>query len=222
MKNKLFIVFLFITSLAKASDSLVLQLDVTASFFTTDHLQSIYYINDKDEIVKYESKTLEHFTYSNKQLGKPTYIDAGNPLKIIALYPDFNTVVWLDNTLSAIQILKLNQLPDQKNYLATTICRGQEDNTFWIFDISSNRLIQLDDRGSTLLQSEVFTDMFPYELIPKQLLFANETLYVNCESNEILLFDVFGNYVSAMDIESEGYLQIIDKKFIFLKSQMLY
>jgi hypothetical protein len=222
LKNKLTIIFLFITFAATAADSLVLKIDATASFFTTDHLQNIYYINEKYEIIKYEYDTKQQRTFSNKQLGKPTYIDVTNPLKILVLYPDLNTIVWLDNTMSAMQVLKLNQLPEGKNYLAGVMCKGADDNTFWIFDKLSNKLIQIDERGNTMMQSEVFTDMLPGTYIPKQLLFANETIYVNCVSNEILLFDVFANYVSAMDIESEGLLQIVDKKFIFLKSQMLY
>jgi hypothetical protein len=200
----------------------VLQIHVTASFFTTDHLQDIYYINAENEVVKYEWQTKETFTYSNKQLGKPTYIDASNPLKVIVLYPDFNTIAWLDNTMSVIQTLKLNQLPDNKNYLATTLCSGQQDNVFWIFDQISNKLICLDERGNTLLASETFTDMFYTSYIPQQLLFENNTVYVNCISNEILLFDVFANYASAIDIESEGFLQITEKNFLYLKSEMLY
>ncbi|MFN0275833.1 MAG: hypothetical protein ACKVPJ_08820 [Chitinophagales bacterium] len=222
MKSKFLVAFLCITSYAKASDSLVLQIEVATSFFTTDHLENIYYITVENEIVKYEWQTKETFTFSNKQLGKPSYIDVSNPLKVLVLYPDFNTIAWLDNTLSSIQLLKLNQLPDDKDYLVTTVCAGQQDNVFWIFDQLSNKLISLDERGNTLFASEAFTDMFFNPYIPQQLLFENNTVYVKCTSNEILLFDVFANYVSAMDIESEGFLQITEKNFLYVKSGMLF
>lgn len=222
MKNKFLFILLFTVSFAHAADSLVLQIPVSASFFTTDHLQNIYYVNAENEVVKYDWQTKKSISYSNKLLGKPTYIDASNPLKILVLYPDFNTVCWLSNTMSAIQALKLNQLPGNKNYLATALCAGQQDNMFWIFDALSNKLLCIDEQGNTLYASETFTDMFTNAYQPLQLLFQNNTLYVNCSGNEILVFDVFANYVSTIQVESEGYVQIIDKNIIFLKSQMLH
>ena len=34
-------------------DSLLYSVDVTSSYFTTDHLQNLYYINGKNEVIKY-------------------------------------------------------------------------------------------------------------------------------------------------------------------------
>lgn len=222
MKLNILIAFFLITSFAKAADSLLLQIPVQASFFTTDNLQNIYFVNEKDEIVKYEWQTQETFTYSNKQLGKPVYIDAKNPMKVVVLYADLNTAVWLDNTLSAIQTVNFNTLPDKRNYLAKAICKSDEDNAIWIFDALSNKIIKLDERGNTLILSEAFTDMFSAEYIPQQLFYDEQTLYVNCTDDQILLFDAFANFERILDIESAGIIQYINKKFIYLKTGMLH
>lgn len=209
-------------SFLHAADSLVQKITVRSSFITTDNLQNLYFINEQNDLVLYHVLTKDSIFFSNKQLGTPTYIDATNPLKIMVLYPDFNTIVWLDNTLSQIQSLKLSQLPDGKNYLATALCKGQEENTFWIFDALSYKLIELDERGITLKRSEAFTDIFYSPYTPTQLIFSDQKLYVNTSAKEILVFDVFANYEKTLSFHPEGFIQILQKKFYYINTELFY
>lgn len=83
LKSNCFILFLCISFSVSATDSLLYSVDLTSSYFTTDHLQNLYYINGKNEVIKYEFNSGIEYTFSDKRLGKPTYIDASNPMQYL-------------------------------------------------------------------------------------------------------------------------------------------
>ncbi len=208
---------LCISFTATASDSLLYSADVPSSFFTTDHLQNLYYINAKNEVVKYEFTTGIEYTFSDKRLGKPTYIDAGNPMRVLVFFPDFYTVVIMDNTCSAIQIINLTSTTDKNSYLPFVVCTQPDDNYFWIYDQLSRRLIQLDERGNKVLESETFDALFGDEVLPAQLLYYNQNIYLADKNNRVLIFDMYGTYYKTIPLPATGYLQVANGNFVFLQ-----
>lgn len=215
MKAKILIAFILISSAVSATDSLLFSVNMPCSFFTTDHLQNMYYITPANEVVKYEFSTGRTFTYSDKRLGKPTYIDAANPMKVLVFYSDFYTLVILDNKCAAISVLNLTLTTDRNSYLPFVVCAEAESDNYWIYDQLSRRLIKLDERGSKILESEAFDALFNDAVLPAQLIYDNQTIYLIDKNYRILLFDLYGTFIQEIITQSSGWLQIVNKKFVF-------
>ncbi|MFN3939137.1 MAG: hypothetical protein ACK4IY_01035 [Chitinophagales bacterium] len=215
MKGKFLIAFIFITTAVSAADSLLYTVHLPCSFFTTDHLQNLYYISPENEVVKYDFSTGRTYTYSDKRLGKPTYIDASNPMKVLVFYADFYTLVILDNKCTAISVLNLTLTIDRSSYLPLVVCAEAEADYYWIYDQLSRRLIKLDERGNKVLESEPFDALFNEVVLPAQLVYENQTIYLIDKNYRILLFDLFGTYMHAIITQSSGWLQIVNKNFVF-------
>ena len=170
--------------------------------------------------MKYNVNTPDSLIYSNKNLGTPTYIDAANPMKILVFYPDFNSFVLLDNKLAELNVIRLNGR--EKNYLPAAICREEESDNIWLYDELSRKLIRLDEKGNATAQSEAFDAMFEEPVVPFQLIFHDQSLYLMDTAGKILVFDQFANFYTAFDFSVTGFVQITDKKYIFIKDNKLF
>lgn len=203
-------------------DSLLRFIPASTTFFTTDQLSNIYYINEQYEIVKYIWTEERTFTYSNKQLGKPSWVDASNPMQVLVLYPDVQTVVILDSRMGQINLLRLLSTPDGYSYLPLAACAQPEDDFFWIFDGLQQKLVKLDERGMTVAESEVFTSMFDFTVLEPKLYYQGQTLFLADTVPGILLFDRFGSFVRAMEFSSQSMLQIERDHFLFLENDSMH
>ena len=89
--------------------------------------------------------------FSNVSLGDITSVDTFNPLKLLLLYEDFNTVLLLDNRLTEIQKIDFNAItPYRTISLASTASR----NSFWYYNLENQKVELFDYRtNSTLAQT---------------------------------------------------------------------
>ncbi|MEL6988264.1 MAG: hypothetical protein AAGK97_10580, partial [Bacteroidota bacterium] len=76
--------------------------------FAFDKLNQLYINTRQNELLKYGNVNNLEFRYSDYDLGDIEIIDVSNPLKILLYYADFQTIVFLDNNLSEIERIKLN------------------------------------------------------------------------------------------------------------------
>lgn len=195
MKNSIFI-FLFCFSLnCFGEDSLILKINVTSTFFTTDNLFNIYYINDKQEIIQFNYVDSTERSYSNKQFGNPTLIDASNALKVLIFYKDYNTVVFLDNKLAELTVIKLSNNINKNNYQPTAICKENESDFVWMYDDLSRKLIKLDESGNVNAESEAFDQLFDFSIQEPKLFSVNNKIYLYTTTRGLLVFDNYANYI---------------------------
>lgn len=217
LKNNYLILFFCISISVSATDSLLYSVEVASNYFTTDHLQNLYYINGKNEVIKYEFTSGIEYTYSDKRLGKPTYIDASNPMRVLVFFPDFYTVVILDNTCSAMNIINLTSTTDKNSYLPYVVCAQADENYFWIYDQLSRKLVKLDERGNKVLESEAFDALFSDVVLPSQLIYYNQSVYLIDKNYRVLLFDLYGTFHNEIRTQTIGYIQVIKNNFVFLQ-----
>lgn len=213
--------FISFASCAAAADSLLAEIPVRASLFTTDHLFNLYYINAKKEIVRYHTDDGSTITYSNLKLGTPVSMDASNPLKVLVFYPDFNALVLLDNTFAALTVLNLNRTPDGHSYKPAAVCKEAETDYIWIYDELTRRLIRIDEQGNLILQSEAFDQLFSDVIVPVRLVYADTYLYLLDKSGKILVFDRFGNFFKTLDVQAADFLQADDHSLLYIDSGKL-
>lgn len=221
MKFFTIIIFIFSGIIARPQDSVICRLDVHAAYFTTDQYQNIYFINDQNEIVKYNVLTKDSITFSNKQLGTPAYIDASNPLKVLVLYPDYSSIVLLDKQLAALSFLQFNAPQTDNYYKPVVACKEEQGDHIWIYDELSRKIIQLDERGNKINESEVFDQLFDATPDPYQLIASGQKLYLFDHILGVIVFDIFSSYVMTLDLVGDSYAQIIADKIIFISNDQI-
>lgn len=135
-------------------------------FATTDGLGQTYTLGADNSVVKYSPTAKPLARYTHNQLGRVTYLDARNPLKLLGWYPDFQTVLFLDRTLSPLGTLPVADF----GYLAPTALCTAADGNVWLYDESLQQLFKVTPEGSRLAQSQQLSQVWPQPLRLLQLL----------------------------------------------------
>jgi len=140
--------------------------------------------------VLYKQKKSEKWEYKNLSLGTIHTIDFINPLKILVFYKDFNTAVLLDNQLSEITKISLNDF----NILAQT-CSIASQNRLWVYDNLSNQLVLVDylNKKNTLI-NQPFKNTFKYYKSDYNNWFSIS------EENNMLIYDNYGKVTTRGSI----------------------
>ena len=136
---------------AQPVDSLWLPVYEKASlrYFALDPLQQLLTVGTDDEVIQYTPNGQELFRYHNTVLGDLATVDAADPFNILLFFPEQQTVVLLDRTLSDRAQLDLRTTPVQN---ATAAARSY-DNNLWVYDDFAGRLFKLSSRGEVLFTS---------------------------------------------------------------------
>ena len=88
--RKIYFLLITLTAFAFVTDqfSLVKTISIKTDFITTDNLGNCYAVRG-NILEKYDYKGTLLKTYSNKQYGKISFVDATNPLKLLVFYNGF-------------------------------------------------------------------------------------------------------------------------------------
>lgn len=122
----------------------------TFRFFTTDRLNQLYLVTEKDEVIKYTAEGQVQFDYPNTTLGILGAIDVADPFSPMLFYPDQQLIVQLDRTFGERSRLDLRTTPIQN---ATAIARSH-NNQIWVYDDYAYQLILLSPTGTIQVQSD--------------------------------------------------------------------
>lgn len=195
LRNKLLLILLLSSKFVFAGDSVLCKINTLANYFTVDALQYVYLINSSNEIVRTDCSGTIYKTYSNKFLGTPTLIDAGNPLKILVFYPDYQTVIILDNQLSEIAELSLTGVKAGSGFQPSSICKHAGTDHIWMYDELSRKLIRFDESGNVLASSEGFDQLFDFNVVVTGLFSVGDQVYIATETAGVLVFDAYASFV---------------------------
>jgi len=198
-----------------------------ATFITTDKLQNVYVITEGGEFIKYTPEGKEIARYNNFSLGNPQLVDATNPFQILLYFPEFMTVVTLDNTLNEAARYELFDLLDVNEVEA--LCFANDGNV-WLYDPTTFTLKKINRNSEVLLESENFTLIFDELPQPNFLIERNNYLYMNDPERGIFVFDVYGAYENLIPITDLETIQVVDEQLVYAKkgtlqgfhTQMLY
>lgn len=193
LRLSLIILFIFRCFSAQATDSLLTQIPVAHTFFTTDVYNNIYCITPDNEIVRYNLNATTRVTFSNVRYGKPSFIDAGNPLKTLVYYADLQTLVILDKMLADIAVLRFSNI-NGTSYRPSVICRASGGDHIWLFDDLSQRVVRLDETGNLIAMSEPWYQLNLDEGTPIWMQSAQDQVYIYTSSGQLHIFDAFGTW----------------------------
>lgn len=181
--------------------------------FTTDNLQNIYVITPQSEVVKLNSKGQVLFRYPNKTLGQAAFLDATDPFNLLLFFPEYQTVLLLDHTLSPIARYNLFQL----GLFQVHAVGMAGDGSVWVYDEANFRLKKITPSGAVKAESGDLSLVPGKAIQPNFLTERQQHVFLNAPQTGILVFDAFGRYLKTIDIKGLREFQIIDNRIVYFK-----
>ena len=185
-------------------------------YFVTDNLLNIYVVTSKNEILKYNQDGSFESRYANLKLGKLAQVDAMNPFKLMLYYSDFQTVQLVDNELNSLGSFNLQDLGVSR----VGGVAMADDGKIWIYDAGTNKLMTLMGRNPAQVAQN---SIVPFAgSTPVQMIFRNNTLYVNVPDKGIYTFDRLGKYQKLLNIKNVNYFQVVDNQLFYNQLGKMY
>jgi hypothetical protein len=182
------------------------------AFVGVDGLDNMYFIKNN---ILFKKNKEETWQYENISLGNITQVDIQNPLKIILLYENFNTIVLLDNQLNETQ--KINFSENTIPILVSAMGIASQ-NKLWIFDSISQQMGLFDYLKNTFKPiAPSFKGNFKYsESDFNTFQWIDDKLNWNS-------CDIFGKITTLGKTADFDQIQFVNEHAIlFLKDEKLY
>ncbi|WP_320815813.1 hypothetical protein [Flavobacterium sp.] len=218
MKTALSYLFLIVNfSLAAQTNYTCNKLDSLSfekaeQFLGKDNFQNYYYTSNNQLFKQNKNKT---YNYKNIALGKIHDIAIENPLQIVLLYKNFNTVVLLDNQLNEVQKIDFNTIDP---FLTITSIGFGGQNKLWFFDSNTQKIGLYD-----LITSSVKFLSTPFKgIISKKMATYNFLYFINYY-NEYLSISIFGKIENLGSIPANDDFCFLDEsKIIFTNNDSFF
>lgn len=198
LKVNFIIFFSFVHFFAVSQKNEIFSIEQKNDFAKIDKTGNLYLVNGT-QLIKFNLKGEQEFSFSKPNFGNIFQIDVSNPLNILVFYRISQTIVRLDNTNSIIG----NPINLQEYNIgdALAIANGQE-NGFWVFDGINYELSFIDFNGQTLHKSNSIRRLNNQRIEnPKIGIFNNRIhLFTN---NNFHIFDNRANLIETVSFESE-------------------
>ena len=204
----------------QSGQDFVLKQTIPGSFtdFTIDDLLNIYTLSQTNELTKFDAKGTVLFRYSNNETGRPANIDVSNPLNILLFYPDYQTAITLNRTLTESGKYELFG-PDLLE--VTAACLSIE-NKLWIFEASNFRLKLIDERGRTIELSDDLSLYFDQPPVITQMEAHKGYIYANVPESGIIIFDNFAQFDKELPYPGIKHFQYFQNHLIFQRDTSLF
>jgi len=192
-----------------SQDSLLIDLEV-------DKLGNYYTFDNFGEVKMYISNELT-YSFSNSNYGTLAMIDVSNPHKILLFYREQQIIILLDNSLSKIGEINL----DNNSYF--TALGMSNDGNIWLYDSFLLRLKKIDKAGNSIDESFPANNIIPENIIDSKIIERENYVMVLDKKEGILLYNNMGVYERTLPILDIDKPTIIDGKvYYFNKRTNIY
>lgn len=169
-----------------------LTLPVRADYATADHLSNIYVLLD-NSVIKYDSTGHKTAEYSNRRLGNAAFVDVTNPLKIMVLYPGFQTAVLLDRTLTEMGRINFNDL----GFTGFRTAAATPDGNLWVYDDITSKATKISLDGAILFESRPLNTLFPHGFSPARIRDDGQSVFLNDPEHGLCMLDQYAQVINT-------------------------
>lgn len=191
---------------------------VIATFLSSDKLGNCYIVNDKHEVMKISRNGEILYNYTEKSLGRISFVGTTNPLKILIYYPDYSTIITVDNTLSQTGRINLFELGSNSVSAACVAL----DNNIWIYDEVLFKLRKFDDKFTIVAESEDLNVQLGFAVHAHYLYEKDNYLYLNDPDTGIFVFDAYGTFYKTIPLKGLNYFQKVQDQLVYFKDGKLW
>ena len=189
---------------------LKLTLSVSAANFTTDPIGNLY-VYDKGDITKYNVDGREIARFSTREFGNITYLDASNPLKVVAIFKEFSKAIILDASLAEQARIELSfpGIP-----FVNVICSSREQG-YWIVDPVAKQIKKMNDQLQITQEGTPLRQITDQEMSPDFMIDSGNWLVVHADGYGLMVFDRFGTYYKTIAVQPPGIIQAAGHDILF-------
>ncbi len=152
-----------------------------------DKLGDYYTISSNGSVNKYHAEK-KLFTYSNSFEGVLAAVDVTNPHKLLLFYPEQQTILLLDNSLSQISKIVLKSTT---YYSAVGMAN---DGNIWVYDSYLAKLKKIDSTGRELDESFPIGQYYPEDIVNSKIIDRGNYVIMADSKEGILLFNNMGYF----------------------------
>jgi hypothetical protein len=187
--RSLIVVWLCFYSLASQSQDL--QIADNVRFFRLDEIGNVYYVDNRNTVVKYEPNIKRYTKFADLKSGQVRALDVSNPLRILVHYGEQFVVRILDVNMTEINVFEIKR--SYPNGWVRLVC-SSNNNGLWMYDELNRKLIKVAEQLITQFETGDLYLVTSKKLSPNFMLEYGEELYLNDPKLGILVFDLFGGY----------------------------
>jgi len=190
---------------------LVRAFPVKGKYLTTDFIKSAYVVNDKDQVLKFDSLGRLSGIFNENRYGPVDQIDPTAPFNVLVFFKEFNTIVAADAVMATKHLYKLENIDINE---IGAVCMSY-DNNVWVFDQASNKLKKVAKNYDILHESEDVSQILGLSISPTFMVEREKMIFLIDPESGILTFDMFGNYYRTFPISGVESIQVLKGNFVF-------
>lgn len=221
MKWNLLIFWLFILSNSCSSSKIAVEeIDPSLSSrkyptsvkkLEVDPLGSVYILDQKNKLTRYNTFKNTKTEYVDNRLGNIDDVDARNPLNIMVFFRQYGIVKILDNTLSPIKVISLQENESFQN--VSEVC-VTNDNQLWLFDENRQRIYKVDDNLQVRAETNRLSDLGLNNVQVVLMRENNNKLIVLVKDQGLFVFDNFGQFLRKISTNQYSDFQLLGNQII--------
>lgn len=198
---------------------LSLSLPVAAQFAACDQLGNTYVITNENAIEKYAPDGRRLARYTQNRMGRATRLDVSNPLKIMVLYSDFRTAVFLDRSLTELGMLDW----DAAGYPFVRCIALASDGNLWLYDEADFRLRKITPTGEPLFESQALNLLHDGPMPkPACMLEGDNQVFLSDSAQGIFVFDAYAQFSKLLFFKGVGDFSVVEGRLFFIKGGFLH
>ncbi len=179
------------------------QVSMPIRSIATDPLASRYIVTDEMQILKYRPDGTFWQRYENNRLGIIGTIDVSNPFLVLVFYPQYQTLILLDNNMAETGRLNFASI----GFGNVRTAGISDDNNIWILDEGKRQMNKITPAGEIIIEGIPYFGFDIATEIPIYIQQKSNYIYVSQANNKIQVFDIFGKWLKSL--EFEGFQSII-------------
>lgn len=196
---------------------LIWDLEIKARFIAADIHLNCFVITEKNEILSFGDQGQPLARYTNNKLGQAAQIDVSNGTTVVVWYPDFQTAVWLNSSLTEIGRLDLRK----KSFSQVKMVASASDNGLWVYDESTFQVKKFSLEGKELTASPALNLIVKDTIRPTIFQEHANMLYLGDPKIGLLAFDNLGQYQETVPLKGLRSAQCFDNKIMFVEDGVL-
>jgi hypothetical protein len=216
LKNIIIIVNFILSSLFITRAQTMVEINQKAQQVVFDALGNLYLINDV-ELFKYNASGLLVNRFSWSLNGTIHSVDVANVMQVLVFYKEAGLVSFLDR-----ELVQLSDPFETYAVFGSEISRvcASSSGGFWAYSPEQQKLFRVNDQRKILVETQPLNQWIGKNNV-NAIYENNQKVYLNCQ-NKLLVFDLFGAYLSTIHRENIQRVFFSEKHLIIYDGSRLY
>lgn len=169
--------------------------------FSVDNFGRVYLT--KDDVIKQYYKETGQPAYSTSlKTLRPFSIESSKSFRTLVFDQERAVVNFFDNTLTDLNgQIDLFETGIQQPWL---VCESFSGNSFWVLDGGGMQLVKLNRELEIITRIDNLSNLFGYDVQPKQMLEYNDFLYILIPNKGVAIFDIFGTFIKMYPTSAQS------------------